>query len=79
MIVGISVLKQFRAYYDLYAEEDNVKVFEKGGVCDSGFDKDDADLAWAGGMEAMKGTTTWSTALDWIIFPYLDNNGLLKP
>ena len=22
----------FRAYYDLYAEEDNVKVFEKGGV-----------------------------------------------
>jgi hypothetical protein len=56
-----------------------VKVFEKGGVCDSGFDKDDADLAWAGGMEAMKGTTTWSTALDWIIFPYLDNNGLLKP
>ena len=30
-------------------------------------------------MEAMKGTTTWSTTLDWIIFPYLDNNGLLKP
>jgi hypothetical protein len=35
----------FRAYYDLYAEEDNVKVFEKGGVCDSNFDEEDADLA----------------------------------
>ncbi len=45
MIVGISVLKQFRAYYDLYAEQDNVKVFKKGGVCDSNFDEDDADLA----------------------------------
>ena len=37
----------FHAYYDLYAkeDEDNVKVFEKGGVCDSNFDEDDADLA----------------------------------
>ena len=35
----------FHAYHDLYAEENNVKVFEKGGVCDSDFGKDDADLA----------------------------------
>ncbi len=39
----------FRTYYDLYAKEDevndNVKVFEKGGLCDSDFDEDDEDLA----------------------------------
>ncbi len=52
-----------------------MEVFEKGGVCDSDFDKDDADL----GMEAMKGATTWPIALDWILFPYLGNNGHLKP
>ena len=33
----------------------------------------------AGGMEAMKGATTWPIALDWILFPYLGNNGHLKP
>ena len=31
------------------------------------------------GMEAMMGAKWWPTALDWIIFPYLDGNGPLKP
>jgi hypothetical protein len=35
----------FRAYYDLYAKEDNAMVFEKGGVCDSNFEEEIADLA----------------------------------
>ena len=35
----------FRAYYDLYAKEDNAMVFEKGGVCDSDFEEENTDLA----------------------------------
>ena len=31
------------------------------------------------GMEAMMGAKWCPTTLDWIIFPYLDDNGLLKP
>ena len=30
-------------------------------------------------MEAMMGAKLWPTTLDWIIFPYLDDNGVLKP
>jgi hypothetical protein len=35
----------FRACYDLYAKEDNAMVVEKGGVCDSNFEKENTDLA----------------------------------
>ncbi len=31
----------FRAYYDLYSDEDNVLVYEQGGVCDSDVDKEE--------------------------------------
>ncbi len=34
----------FRAYYDRYAQEDSVMVFEKGGVCDSNFEEENTDL-----------------------------------
>jgi hypothetical protein len=37
------------------------------------------EMGGAMGMEAMKGAFLWPTALDWIIFPYLDDNGFLKP
>ena len=69
----------FRACYDLYAKEDNAMVFEKGGDCDSNCKKENADLALARGMEAVKCATTWPTTLDWISSAYLDNNGLHKP
>jgi hypothetical protein len=31
----------FRAYYDLYSDEDNVLVYEQGGVCDSDVDEEE--------------------------------------
>ncbi len=31
----------FCAYYDLYSNEDNVLVYEQGGVCDSDVDEDE--------------------------------------
>ena len=49
------------------------------GSAVAALEEENADLARARGMEAVKGATTWPTALDWILFPYLDNNGLLKP
>jgi hypothetical protein len=31
----------FHAYYDLYPDEDNVLVYEKGGVCDSDIEEEE--------------------------------------
>ena len=53
----------FLAYYDLYSDEDNVLVYEQGGVCDSDINEEEdmeigMEMGGTMGMEAMKGATS---------------------